>query len=107
MADELIHLLSRVRGLKVPARTSSFAYKGKNVNVRDIASGLGVAAVLEGSVRSAGELIRVTAQLIDAASGYHFWSHSYERQFRDVFKLPDSLAAANGPRCGPWVLRNS
>ena len=94
MADELIHLLSRVPGLKVPARTSSFAYKGKNLHVRDIASGLGVATVLEGSVRSAGELVRVTAQLIDAASGYHFWSQSYERQFRDIFKLQDEIASA-------------
>ena len=94
MADELIHLLSRVPGLKVPARTSSFAYKGKNVHVRDIAHDLGVAAVLEGSVRSAGQLIRVTAQLVDATSGYHFWSHSYERQFRDIFKLQDELASA-------------
>jgi TolB-like protein/tetratricopeptide (TPR) repeat protein len=94
MADELIHLLSRVPGLKVPARTSSFAYKGKNFHVRDIARDLGVAAVLEGSVRSAGELIRVTAQLIDAASGYQFWSHSYEREFRDIFKLQDEIASA-------------
>ncbi len=94
MADELIHLLSRVPGLKVPARTSSFAYKGKNIHVRDIASDLGVATVLEGSVRSAGELVRVTAQLIDAASGYHFWSQSYERQFRDIFKLQDEIACA-------------
>jgi TolB-like protein len=94
MADELIHLLSRVPGLKVPARTSSFAYKGKNLHVRDIARDLGVAAVLEGSVRSAGELIRVTVQLIDAASGYQFWSHSYERQFRDIFRLQDEIAIA-------------
>jgi len=94
MADELIHLLSRVPGLKVPARTSSFAYKGKNLHVRDIAGDLGVAAVLEGSVRSAGELIRVTAQLVDATSGYHFWSHSYERQFRDIFQLQDEIASA-------------
>jgi TolB-like protein/tetratricopeptide (TPR) repeat protein len=94
MADELIHLLSRVEGLKVPARTSSFAYKGKNLHVRDIARDLGVAAVLEGSVRSAGELIRVTAQLIDAASGYQFWSQSYEREFRDIFRLQDEIASA-------------
>jgi TolB-like protein len=94
MADELIHLLSRVTGLKVPARTSSFAYKGKNLHVRDIARDLGVAAVLEGSVRSAGGLIRVTAQLVDARSGYHFWSQSYERQFRDIFKLQDEIAGA-------------
>jgi TolB-like protein len=94
MADELIHMLSRVPGLKVPSRTSSFAYKGKNVDVRAIARDLGVAAVLEGSVRSAGDLIRVTAQLVDAASGYQFWSHSYEREFRDIFRLQDEVASA-------------
>lgn len=94
MADELIHLLSRVPELKVPARTSSFAYKGKNIHIRDIAADLGVAAVLEGSVRSAGELIRVTAQMVDATSGYHFWSQSYEREFRDIFKLQDEIASA-------------
>ena len=94
MAEELIHLLGRVSGLRVPARTSSFAYKGKNVDIRDIARDLGVSAVLEGSVRSAGELIRVTVQLVDARSGYHFWSHSYEREFRDIFKLQDEIASA-------------
>lgn len=69
MADELINLLSKVPGLKVPARTSSFAYKGRNVDVRQIARDLGVATILEGSVRSAGEHIRVTAQLVNAHTG--------------------------------------
>ena len=94
MAEELIHVLAGIPELKVPARTSSFAYKGKNVHVRDIARELGVAAVLEGSVRSAGELIRVTVQLIDATSGFHFWSDSFEREFRDIFRLQDEIAGA-------------
>ena len=87
-------MLARIRGLKVPARTSSFAYKGRSVDVRQIARDLQVGSVLEGSVRSAGERIRVTAQLIDATSGYHIWSESYDRQYEDLFKLQDELAGA-------------
>jgi TolB-like protein len=94
MAEELIHTLARLPGLRVPSRTSSFAYKGRNIDVRQIASDLQVGAVLEGSVRSAGERIRVTAQLIDAENGYHLWSQSYDRQFEDLFKLQDELASA-------------
>ena len=94
MAEELIHTLARLPGLRVPSRTSSFAYKGRNIDVRQIASDLQAGAVLEGSVRSAGERIRVTAQLIDAENGYHLWSQSYDRQFEDLFKLQDELASA-------------
>jgi TolB-like protein len=94
IAEELIHLLARVPGLKVPARTSSFAYKGGNADVRQIARDLGVAMVLEGSVRSAADRIRVTAQLIEAESGFHLWSQTYDRQFSDVFQLQDELAGA-------------
>jgi TolB-like protein len=94
MAEELINALAHVQNLKVPARTSSFAYKGRNVDIRQIARDLGVAAILEGSVRSAGERIRVSAQLVDASTGYHIWSDTYDRQFADVFKLQDDLAAA-------------
>jgi len=94
IAEELIHLLARVPGLKVPARTSSFAYKGRTVDVRQIARELGVSMLLEGSVRSAGDSIRVTAQLVDAESGYHMWSQTFDRQFADIFKLQDELAGA-------------
>jgi TolB-like protein len=94
MAEEIIHLLARLPGLKVPARTSSFAYKGRNVDVRQIARDLDVATVLEGSVRSAGDRIRVTAQLVDGGSGFHLWSHSFDRKFDDIFKLQDELAGA-------------
>ena len=94
MAEELIHLLARVPGLKVPARTSSFAYKGRNVDIRQIARDLEVGVVLEGSVRSAGERIRVTAQLVDAQTGYHIWSETYDRNFGDLFRLQDELAGA-------------
>jgi len=92
MAEELIHTLARIPGLKVPSRTSSFSYKGRNTDMRQIARDLDVAAVLEGSVRSAGERIRVTAQLIDAQTGFHLWSQHYDREFGDLFKLQDELA---------------
>jgi TolB-like protein/Tfp pilus assembly protein PilF len=94
IAEELIHLLARVPGLKVPARTSSFAYKGRNTDIRTIAKDLGVATVLEGSVRSDGERIRVTAQLINAQTGFHLWSQSYDRRYEGIFKLQDELASA-------------
>jgi len=94
MAEELIDALAQVPGLQVPARTSSFAYKGRNVDIRRIGHDLGVARILEGSVRSAGDRIRVTAQLVDSQSGYHLWSRTYDRQFKDIFKLQDDLAAA-------------
>jgi len=93
MAEELIHSLARVSGLKVPARTSSFAYKGRNTDIRDVGRELAVDAVLEGSVRAAGERIRITAQLIDATSGYHLWSHSFDRHAGDLFELQDELAS--------------
>jgi TolB-like protein/Flp pilus assembly protein TadD len=92
MAEELLNLLVKVPGLTVPSRTSSFAYKGRNVEMREIAADLNVCSVLEGSVRSAGETIRITAQLIDARADRHIWSQTYTRQFTDVFKLQDEIA---------------
>ncbi len=92
MAEELINALAQVPGLKVPARTSTFAYKGHNVDIRRIAQDLGVATVLEGSVRSTGERLRISARLVDAASGYQIWSQDYDRQSADIFKVQDDLA---------------
>jgi len=92
IADELIHTLSRVPGLKIPARSSSFAYKGRQVGARQIGEELRVKSVLEGSVRSAGERIRVTVQLVDAETGYQSWSQSLDRKFEDLFALQDELA---------------
>ena len=94
MAEEVINMLAQVPGLKVPARTSSFAYKGRNVDVRRIAADLGVGAILEGSVREAGSRIRITAELINAQDGLHLWSQSYDRKFTDLFQLQDDLASA-------------
>lgn len=93
MAEELINSLNQVPGLKVPARTSVFAYKGRNVDIRRIAEELGVATILEGSIRSTGERLRVSARLVDATSGFQIWSQDYDRQSADIFKLQDDLAA--------------
>jgi TolB-like protein/DNA-binding winged helix-turn-helix (wHTH) protein len=92
MAEELINALAGVPGLKVPSRTSTFAYKGREVDIRQIAQDLAVATVLEGSVRSTGERLRVSARLVDAASGYQIWSQNYDRQSADIFKVQDDLA---------------
>jgi TolB-like protein/DNA-binding winged helix-turn-helix (wHTH) protein len=94
MAEELINELTRVPGLKVPARTSSFAYKRRNADIREIARDLGVQTIVEGSVRSVGERIRITAQLVNAQTGYSLWSQTYDRQFGDVFQLQDEIAHA-------------
>jgi TolB-like protein len=93
MAEELINALANVPGLKVASRISSFAYKGRNTDIRQIARDLGVATILEGSVRSAGERIRVAVQLVNAQTGFHLWSQSYDRKYADIFKLPDDLGS--------------
>jgi adenylate cyclase len=92
IAEELLHALAAVEELQVMARTSSFAFKNTDKTIAEIADILGVEAVLEGSVRRSGERVRVTAQLIDARSGYHIWSGSYDRQLSDIFQLQDELA---------------
>ena len=94
MAEELINTLNKVQGLKVPARTSTFAYKGRNTDIRQIAKDLGVGTILQGSVRAADKRIRITAQLINAQDGLHLWSESYDEEFTDLFKLQDKLATA-------------
>ncbi|NCF17348.1 MAG: hypothetical protein GWP63_03840 [Haliea sp.] len=92
IAEELLHGLARVDELHVMARTSSFAFKGTDKTIAEIAEILNVQAVLEGSVRRSGDRVRITAQLIDASSGYHIWSGSYERELTDIFQLQDELA---------------
>jgi serine/threonine-protein kinase len=94
LAEEIINLLAGVSGLKVIARTSSFAFRGKEQDVRRIAEALDVTHVLEGSVRRAGDRVRVTAQLIAAADGSHLWSERYDRELSDIFALQDEVAAA-------------
>jgi eukaryotic-like serine/threonine-protein kinase len=92
MTEELINALTRVEGLRVASRTSAFAFKGRDLDVREIGLRLNVTAVLEGSVRRAGNRLRVTAQLINAADGYHLWSDTYDRQLADVFEVQDELS---------------
>ena len=94
LSEELIDLLSKISSLHVPARTSSFYFKGKQTTIADIAKALGVAHVLEGSVRKSGNTLRVTAQLIRTDNGYHMWSETYDRQLDDVFKVQDEIATA-------------
>ena len=94
MSEELLNLLARIPGLKVASRTSSFAYKGRNVDIREVGRELGVETVLEGSVRQAGAQVRITAQLIDAETGFHLWSATYDRKLEDIFQVQDEIAAA-------------
>jgi TolB-like protein len=94
LAEEIINELTHISGLKVIARTSAFAFKGKHEDIRQIAEKLDVSNILEGSVRKAGNRIRVTAQLVSAADGSHLWSERYDREMADVFALQDEIAQA-------------
>ena len=94
MSEELLNLLARIPGLKVAARTSAFAFKGKNVDIREVGKELGVETVLEGSVRQSGDQVRITAQLIDTGSGFHIWSETYDRRMADIFLVQDEIAQA-------------
>jgi serine/threonine protein kinase/tetratricopeptide (TPR) repeat protein len=94
ITEEILNALVRLPGLRVIARTSSFAFKGKNVDVREVAEQLGAAMVLEGSVRKSGSRLRITAQLIDAGGGHHLWSERYDREMKDVFDVQDEITAA-------------
>jgi transcriptional activator of cad operon len=92
MTEELIDKLSKIPGLKVPAPTSSFYFKGKKNPLADIAKTLGVAYLLDGSVRKSGTRLRVAARLVRADSGYVVWSETYDRPFDDILKLQDEIA---------------
>ena len=94
LAEEIIYLLAQVPNLKVIARTSAFVFRGRNEDVRRIAQALDVTHVLEGSVRRAGDRIRVTAQLIAASDGAHVWSERFDRELRDIFAVQDEISAA-------------
>jgi TolB-like protein len=92
LADTVLHKLAQIQSLRVVARNSSFQYRGQNVDVRQVGEKLNVATVLEGSVQAAGNKIRVTAQLIDVANGYHLWSGNFDRELTDVFGIQDEIA---------------
>jgi TolB-like protein/Flp pilus assembly protein TadD len=92
IAEEIINALTKIKALRVAARTSSFAFKGKNEDIGEVGRKLKVHTVLEGSVRKAGNRLRVTAQLVNVADGYHLWSERYDRQLEDVFEIQDEIA---------------
>ena len=92
ISEEILNALTRVEGLQVTARTSSFFFKGKNEDVRQVGIKLGVSTVLEGSVRKAGKKIRITAQLINTSDGYHVWSEVYDSDLEDIFQVQDEIS---------------
>jgi TolB-like protein/tetratricopeptide (TPR) repeat protein len=94
LTEEIIHALGKAAGMSVVARTSVFQYKGKAYDIRQIGGQLGVQTVLEGSVRTSGERLRVTAQLINASDGYHLWSETYDRNMVDLFAIQEELSGA-------------
>jgi TolB-like protein/Tfp pilus assembly protein PilF len=92
LSEELLNVLAQMRGLRVVGRTSSFYYKGKSENLRDIGEALNVNNILEGSVRKSGDTIRITAQLISASDGFHLWSKTFDREVTDVFAIQDEIS---------------
>jgi serine/threonine protein kinase/Tfp pilus assembly protein PilF len=92
LADELLNVLAKIRGLRVAARTSSFSFKGKDTTIAEVGSALRVATVLEGSVRKAGNRVRISVQLVQVADGYHLWSETYDRTLEDIFAVQDDIA---------------
>ena len=94
ISEEILNSLAKVKELKVAGRTSSFAFKGQNQDLRQIGQTLGVENILEGSVRKAGTTVRITAQLIQVEDGFHLWSETYERELTDVFAIQDEIAQA-------------
>jgi serine/threonine-protein kinase len=103
LTEELTDALTRVDGLRVAARSSAFQFKGKATDVRDVGRRLNVNAVLEGSVRKAGNQLRITAQLNSAANGYHLWSRTWDRELNDVFSIQEEIAGAIAARLGTPV----
>jgi adenylate cyclase len=94
VAEEILNALTKIRDLRVPARTSCFAFRGLSLDVREIGKRLGVEALLEGSVRKAGERLRISVQLIDARNGYHLWSQRFDREVADIFAIQDEIASS-------------
>jgi len=107
LTETLLHMLAQIADLRVAARTSAFAFKGKNVDVRTIASGLGVAHILEGSVQKLDNRVRVTAQLIRAEDGFHVWSKHYDRTLDDIFAIQDEIALSVSDSLGSTLLAGS
>ncbi len=104
LTETLLHMLAQLPNLRVAARTSAFAFKGQNKDVREVASALGVAHILEGSVQRAGEQVRVTAQLVRADDGFHVWSQNYDRTLDDIFAIQDEIAGDVASALGASLL---
>lgn len=92
IAEEILNALARIPGLRVAARTSAFSFKGSGADVREIGERLGVRTVLEGSVRTEGDRVRITVQLIDVTDGFHLWSDEYDREMESVFAIQEDIA---------------
>src|SRR6185436_6407436 len=92
LADELLSVLARIRGLRVTARTSAFQFRGKNEDLAVIGQKLNVATILEGSVRKAGNRVRIAVQLVKVTDGYPLWSETYDRTLDDIFAVQDDIA---------------
>jgi TolB-like protein/DNA-binding SARP family transcriptional activator/Tfp pilus assembly protein PilF len=107
LAEELIHALSQLDGLRVVARTSAFAFKGRNIDVREIGSVLGVGSVLEGSVRRSGDRVKITVQLVDTRTGYQIWSHAYEPRITEIFEVQEEISRAIVASLRPALLRSA
>jgi TolB-like protein len=105
IADDIITVLSRSHSLFVIARNSSFSYRGRSVDVKQVARELGVHYVVEGSVRRSGDRVRVVAQLIDAGTGNHVWAERYDREIADVFAVQDEITAAMTTAILPAVMK--
>ena len=92
ITEELLNTLTAIKELRVVGRTSSFSFKGKDVDLRTIGESLGVTNILEGSVRQSGGRLRIAAQLINVADGFHLWSNSYDRELADIFEIQEEIA---------------
>jgi TolB-like protein len=94
LAEELINALAQIKDLRIVARSSSFSFKGKDADIRDIGRTLNVGAVLEGSIQKAGNHLRITAQLINVSDGYHLWSERFDRTMDNIFAIQDEISMA-------------
>jgi TolB-like protein len=105
LAEELINALSQISDLRVVARTSAFSFKGQTLDVREIGKRLGVGTVLEGSIRKAGNRLRIMAQLVDVSDGYHLWSEKFDREMTDIFEVQDEISETIVDRLKPRILK--
>jgi adenylate cyclase len=103
ISEDIITDLSKIAGLTVIARNSSFTFKGRSVDIRDVGRDLGVRSVLEGSIRRAGKRVRITAQLNDAASGAHLWADRYDRDLTNIFEVQDDVTRRSAAG-EPWMI---